>query len=134
MLVFPKELKPLLGNLLYKGICPPSNALIATPDLDFCPFTPRPEVFPLPDPIPLPTLILVLVTFPVVFNVLPGTYTEQVTIGEIDGTSASNTVTFNPLSAATALANNTILLSAIDSQNRFSESFNNMGSLIITPS
>ena len=70
MLVFPKELKPLLGNLLYKGICPPSNALIATPDLDFCPFTPRPEVFPLPDPIPLPTLILVLVTFPVVFNVL----------------------------------------------------------------
>ena len=28
-------LKPLLGSLLYNGICPPSKALIATPDLDF---------------------------------------------------------------------------------------------------
>ena len=29
-------LNPLLGSLLYKGICPPSKLLIATPDLDFC--------------------------------------------------------------------------------------------------
>ncbi len=31
---------------------------------------------------------------PVVFNVLPGTYTEQVTIGDIVGASATNTITF----------------------------------------
>ena len=28
-------LNPLFGNLLYKGICPPSKLLIATPLLDF---------------------------------------------------------------------------------------------------
>ena len=49
-------------------------------------------------------------------------------------TSGSNTFTFKPLSAAIALENNTMLLSAIDSQKRVSESFNNIGSLIITPS
>ena len=51
-------LKPLLGSLLYNGIWPPSKLLIATPDLDFWPLTPLPDVFPLPEPIPLPTLSL----------------------------------------------------------------------------
>ena len=35
VLVFFRDLKPLFGNLLYNGICPPSKLLIATPDLDF---------------------------------------------------------------------------------------------------
>ena len=31
------DLNPLLGNLLYKGIWPPSKLFIATPERDFCP-------------------------------------------------------------------------------------------------
>ena len=31
------DLKPLLGNLRYKGICPPSKLFTATPERDFCP-------------------------------------------------------------------------------------------------
>ena len=31
------DLNPRFGNLLYKGIWPPSKLFIATPDLDFCP-------------------------------------------------------------------------------------------------
>ena len=37
ILSFLIGLNPLLGNLLYKGICPPSKLLIATPERDFCP-------------------------------------------------------------------------------------------------
>src|SRR5210317_251131 len=62
------ELNPLLGRRLYKGIWPPSKLFIATPDLDFCPLTPLPQVFPLLDPIPLPTLILGLLIFSLLFN------------------------------------------------------------------
>ena len=68
--LFPIGLNPLLGSLLYNGIWPPSKLLIATPDLDFCPLTPLPEVLPLPEPIPLPTLILVLFNFILLFNVI----------------------------------------------------------------
>ena len=48
---FSIGLNPLFGSLLYNGIWPPSKLFIDTPDLDFCPFTPLPEVFPLPDAI-----------------------------------------------------------------------------------
>ena len=64
----PIGLKPLLGKRLYKGICPPSKLFIATPDLDFWPFIPLPEVLPFPEPIPLPTLILGLLSFGLLFN------------------------------------------------------------------
>ena len=40
-------LKPLFGNLLYKGVWPPSKPLLTPPpDLAFWPLWPFPEVFP----------------------------------------------------------------------------------------
>ena len=52
-------LNPLLGILLYNGFCPPSNqAGILAPERAFCPFSPRVEVFPCPEPGPLPTTFL----------------------------------------------------------------------------
>src|SRR5262245_40979932 len=57
-------LKPRFGMRMWRGIWPPSNPLIETPRRDFCPFTPRPPVLPLPEPTPRPTRIS--------FFVLPG--------------------------------------------------------------
>src|SRR4051812_16386184 len=37
------------------GSWPPSKPLSDTPVRAFCPFTPRPEVLPLPEPMPRPT-------------------------------------------------------------------------------
>src|SRR5690606_7123224 len=37
------------------GIWPPSKPLMATPDRDDWPLTPRPPVLPVPEPIPRPT-------------------------------------------------------------------------------
>ena len=66
--VFFKGLNPLLGKRLYKGICPPSKLLIATPLLDFWPLWPLPEVFPFPEPMPLPGLIFFSLTLNVEFK------------------------------------------------------------------
>ncbi|CAL9914228.1 hypothetical protein LSO2F_100021 [Candidatus Liberibacter solanacearum] len=52
--------KPRFGKRLYKGICPPSKPRTLTPDLDFCPLTPLPAVFPVPEPIPRATRFLAL--------------------------------------------------------------------------
>ena len=50
---------PLFGNLLYNGVCPPSNPRLTPPPLlAFCPLCPFPDVFPFPEPIPRPTLFL----------------------------------------------------------------------------
>src|SRR5581483_4017328 len=48
-------LKPRFGKRRCSGIWPPSNPFTATPVRAFWPFTPRPEVLPLPDPMPRPT-------------------------------------------------------------------------------
>src|ERR1700733_5038965 len=48
-------LKPRLGMRMCSGIWPPSKPLMATPERDFWPFTPRPAVLPLPEPMPRPT-------------------------------------------------------------------------------
>ena len=51
-------MKPLLGSLLYRGICPPSNpGLTPPPDLAFWPFSPLPAFLPNPEPVPLPILL-----------------------------------------------------------------------------
>src|SRR5277367_29691 len=47
--------KPRLGSRRYSGNWPPSNPFSATPSRAFWPFTPLPEVLPLPDPIPRPS-------------------------------------------------------------------------------
>ena len=55
-------LNPLFGKRRYSGNCPPSNpALRLYPLLDFCPFSPLPEVFPKPLPGPRPTLLRFLI-------------------------------------------------------------------------
>src|SRR5688572_31164848 len=43
------------------GIWPPSKPAMATPERAFWPFTPRPPVLPLPEPMPRPTRIRFLV-------------------------------------------------------------------------
>src|SRR5690606_11233870 len=48
--------KPLLGILLYNGICPPSNPILGAPERAFCPLWPLPAVFALPEPCPRPFL------------------------------------------------------------------------------
>src|ERR1035437_9140650 len=48
-------LKPRLGNRRDNGIWPPSKPLIATPEREVWPLTPRPQVLSLPQPIPRPT-------------------------------------------------------------------------------
>src|SRR5882757_5484198 len=47
--------KPRLGRRRCNGIWPPSKPLMETPVRDFWPFTPRPAVLPLPEPMPRPT-------------------------------------------------------------------------------
>src|SRR5919107_1546828 len=54
-------LKPRFGRRRCRGIWPPSKPLIATPERDVCPLTPRPPVLPLPEPIPRPTRMRFLV-------------------------------------------------------------------------
>src|SRR5437868_696791 len=48
-------LNPRFGKRRCSGIWPPSNPFTATPVRAFWPFTPRPEVLPLPEPMPRPT-------------------------------------------------------------------------------
>src|SRR4030067_2216979 len=56
-----RERKPLLGNLLCRGICPPSNqGWDPPPARDCCPLWPLVEVPPWPDPEPRPILFLFL--------------------------------------------------------------------------
>ena len=51
--------KPLLGKVLARGVCPPSNPSGAPPpDREFCPPWPLPAVLPLPEPLPRPTRTL----------------------------------------------------------------------------
>src|SRR3954447_15975954 len=47
--------KPRFGRRRWSGIWPPSKPLMETPVRDFWPFTPRPAVLPLPEPMPRPT-------------------------------------------------------------------------------
>src|SRR5918994_1577320 len=49
--------KPRFGKRRWSGIWPPSKPLIETPVRAFWPFTPRPAVLPLPEPMPRPTRI-----------------------------------------------------------------------------
>lgn len=53
-------LKPRLGILRWKGVCPPSNPILLAPLRAFEPLCPLPHVFPVPDPMPLPTRFLSL--------------------------------------------------------------------------
>ncbi len=48
-------LKPRFGSRMWSGIWPPSKPLMATPERDFWPLTPRPAVLPVPEPMPRPT-------------------------------------------------------------------------------
>src|SRR6185437_4056039 len=48
-------LKPRLGRRRCNGIWPPSKPLMRTPERAVWPLPPRPEVFPLPEPMPRPT-------------------------------------------------------------------------------
>ena len=51
-----RERKPNFGMRICSGNWPPSNqGRFEEPDLDFCPFCPRPQVLPLPEPLPRPT-------------------------------------------------------------------------------
>src|SRR6476620_11635175 len=54
-------LKPRFGRRRCSGIWPPSKPLMATPERDVWPLTPRPPVLPLPEPIPRPTRMRFLV-------------------------------------------------------------------------
>lgn len=54
-------LKPRLGILRWKGVCPPSNPILLAPLRALDPLWPLPHVFPVPDPMPLPTRFLSLV-------------------------------------------------------------------------
>lgn len=54
-------LKPRLGILRWKGVCPPSNPIRLAPFLALEPLCPLPQVFPVPEPFPLPTRFLSLV-------------------------------------------------------------------------
>ncbi len=47
---------------------------------------------------------------PIVFNVAPGTYTEQITIPQVNSTSSVNTITFNGNGATLTYANGTSAL------------------------
>src|ERR687890_1412564 len=53
--------KPRFGRRRWSGIWPPSKPLIDTPVRAFWPFTPRPAVLPLPEPMPRPTRMRFLV-------------------------------------------------------------------------
>src|SRR5918993_2035011 len=53
--------KPRFGRRRWSGIWPPSKPLIDTPVRAFWPFTPRPAVLPLPEPMPRPMRIRSLV-------------------------------------------------------------------------
>src|SRR6056297_16838 len=49
--VLKRFLKPNFGNLLCKGICPPSKqGFNLLPLRDFCPLCPRPDCSPKPEP------------------------------------------------------------------------------------
>ena len=49
-------MNPRFGKRRNNGVCPPSNPKrTPPPERAFCPFCPRPAVFPLPDEVPRPT-------------------------------------------------------------------------------